>query len=184
MILTGPRLRLRPWRDEDLPPMAAMGADPAVMRHFPAPLAPAETALMLARIRAHWAAHGWGPWCVERRDAPGCLGMVGLLTIPFDADFTPGVEVLWRIAGAAQGQGLAEEAARLALAAGFGPLGLARIHAFTVPANGPSRRVMEKLGMRPAGGFDHPRLPAGHPLRWHLRTEIDRADWLARRPGD
>jgi len=27
---------------------------------------------------------------------------------------------------------------------------------------------MEKLGMRRIGGFEHPRLPKGHPLRPHL----------------
>jgi len=39
-----------------------------------------------------------------------------------------------------------------------------------VPANLPSRRVMEKIGMtrHPADDFDHPRVPEGHPLRRHV----------------
>jgi RimJ/RimL family protein N-acetyltransferase len=34
----------------------------------------------------------------------------------------------------------------------------------------PSRRVMEKIGMKHLEGlnFDHPRVPEGHPLRAHL----------------
>ncbi|HVR51270.1 MAG TPA: GNAT family N-acetyltransferase, partial [Pseudorhodoferax sp.] len=33
-----PRLLLRQWTDDDLAPFAALNADPAVMRYFPAPL--------------------------------------------------------------------------------------------------------------------------------------------------
>jgi RimJ/RimL family protein N-acetyltransferase len=38
---------------------------------------------------------------------------------------------------------------------------------------------MEKLGMRPDGGFAHPRLPEGHALRRHLLYRLARADWPA-----
>ena len=177
MELTGPRLRLRPWRAADRPAFAALNADPAVMRHFPAPLTRAESDAFLEGLQARIAATGWGFWCVERLDAQGCIGMVGLQPIPWEAPFTPAVEIGWRIAAAEQRQGLAEEAARLALAAGFGPLGLAEILAFTVPANAPSWRLMAKLGMVPAGRFAHPRLPPGHPLAEHLLYRLARADW-------
>ena len=50
---------------------------------------------------------------------------------------------------------------------------------FTVPANRKSRRVMEKLGMAhdPSDDFDHPRLPEGHPLRWHVLYGLRRSGW-------
>jgi ribosomal-protein-alanine N-acetyltransferase len=53
---------------------------------------------------------------------------------------------------------------------------LKEIVAFTVPANIRSRRVMEKIGMKHDRGddFDHPRLPADHPLRRHVLYRIDR----------
>jgi RimJ/RimL family protein N-acetyltransferase len=35
-----------------------------------------------------------------------------------------------------------------------------------------SRRVMERLGMRVAGEFDHPKMPAPSPLRRHVRYTI------------
>jgi ribosomal-protein-alanine N-acetyltransferase len=183
MTLEGPRLRLRPWREEDLTPLAAINADPVAMRHFAAPMSRAESDAWAARLQAHIEAHGWGFWAVERRAAPGCIGAVGLMHIPWEAEFTPAVEIGWRIAPGLQRQGLAEEAARLALAAGFGPAGLPEIVAFTVPANEASWRLMEKLGMAPAGRFEHPRLPQGHPLRQHLLYRITRADWVAQRFG-
>jgi hypothetical protein len=33
--------------------------------------------------------------------------------------------------------------------------------------------------MQPAGTFEHPRLPDGHPLRTHLLYRLDRQDWQA-----
>lgn len=47
----------------------------------------------------------------------------------------------------------------------------------TVPPNVRSRRVMEKLGMThdPAEDFDHPMMPAGHPLRRHVLYRLKRA---------
>jgi RimJ/RimL family protein N-acetyltransferase len=54
-----------------------------------------------------------------------------------------------------------------------------------VPVNRRSRAVMERLGMcrDAAGDFDHPRVPAGHPLRRHVLYRLRRTDWqFARSP--
>ena len=185
MILDGPRLRLRPWEAADAAPFAAMNADPAVMRHFAAPLTRAESDAFLARIRAHDAEHGFSFRAVELRKGGGGepIGLCGLQHVPFEARFTPAVEIGWRLLPAHWGRGLAEEAARLALAAGFGPLRLEEIVAFAVPANERSWRLMQRLGMRGDGEFAHPRLPEGHPLRPHLLYRLTRAEWVRQRLG-
>jgi RimJ/RimL family protein N-acetyltransferase len=183
MILDGPRLRLRPWREADADAFAAMNADPEVMRHFVAPLTRAESDAFLAHIMRHEAEHGFSFWAVERRGEAAPVGLCGLQRVGFAAPFAPAVEIGWRLMPAHWRQGLAGEAARLALAAGFGPLGLDEIVAFTVPANERSRRLMERLGMRAAGAFDHPRLAEGHPLRRHLLYRLARADWTGRHAG-
>jgi RimJ/RimL family protein N-acetyltransferase len=90
------------------------------------------------------------------------------------------VEIGWRLFPAFWGQGFAREAAELALRAAFGPLGLDEVVAFTVPANRPSWGLMRRLGMRPDGAFEHPRLPEGHPLRPHLLYRARRDDWRRR----
>jgi ribosomal-protein-alanine N-acetyltransferase len=113
-------------------------------------------------------AHGWGFWVVEERGGASFVGVVGLMTIPWEARFTPAVEIGWRITPAFRRRGYAEEAARAALDFAFGTLGLPEVVAFTVPGNEASWRLMERLGMRQDGEFDHPRLAAGHPLRRHL----------------
>jgi RimJ/RimL family protein N-acetyltransferase len=181
--LATPRLRLRPWRGDDLPALAAMNADPVVMRHFPSTLDRAGSDALAGRIRAHFARHGFGMWAVEAPGVAAFVGLVGLAVPGFRAHFTPCVEVGWRLARGHWGRGYATEAARAALAFGFGRAGLDEIVAFTVPANVRSRRVMERLGMRrsPADDFDHPALPEESPLRRHVLYRLSRADWRCRR---
>ncbi|MGH7046690.1 MAG: GNAT family N-acetyltransferase [Stellaceae bacterium] len=167
--LRTPRLVLREWRDADLAPFAAMSADPAVME-FLRPLTKAGSAeAWAARAREHWRAHGFGQWVVEIPGKASFVGVVGLAQIPYEAHFTPAVEIAWRLARAYWGQGYASEAARAALDYGFANLGLAEIVAVTVPANRRSRAVMERLGMTrdPVDDFDHPNTPEG-PLKRHV----------------
>ena len=185
VTIEGPRLR--PWRlPEDLGPLHAVNGDPEVMGFFPNVQDRAESDAWGARIAANFGERGYGFWVVET-PTEGMVGVVGLQPVFFEAAFSPpeapATEIGWRIARRAQRQGLAEEAARLALAYGFGPAGLDRIHAFTPPANLPSWALMEKLGMKRVGSFEHPRLPVGSPLRHQLLYAATRRDWIDDRIG-
>ena len=177
VTLQGPRVRLRPWRlagaDSDLDAFATLNADPRVMQFLPQPLSRDESAAMIGRMQARLAQQGWGQWAAEVDGR--CIGFVGLSAPSFDAHFTPCVEIGWRLSADAWGQGYATEGARLALAHGFGVLGLEEIVSFTVPANRRSRAVTQRLGMThdPADDFDHPRL-AGHRLERHVLYRLRR----------
>lgn len=168
MFLTTARLRLRPWRESDLAPFAAMNADPLVMEHFAAPLTREESDAYARRMMAAIEGRGWGNWALEEIGGEPFVGFAGLSVPSFEAHFTPCTEIGWRLARSAWGRGYATQAARAALAFGFGELGLAEIVSFTALANARSIAVMERLGMRRDGGFDHPRLPAGHRLQRHV----------------
>jgi RimJ/RimL family protein N-acetyltransferase len=174
--LTTERLRLRPWRPEDLPHFAALNADPRVMEHFPRVLTEEESNRQAAWVAEHFEKHGFGSWAVEVIGGAEFVGFVGLSIPAFEAHFTPCVEIGWRLAYDHWKHGYATEAARAALACGFQRLGLEEIVAFTVPANHRSIAVMQRLGMtrRPAEDFDHPRLPPGHPLRRHVLYRLRR----------
>ncbi len=177
--LTTERLILRRWRDADREPFARMNADPQVMRHFLRPLAREESDAFVDRIETRFGERGYGLWAVERRADGAFLGMTGLAHQTFEAPFTPCVEVGWRYAAEAWGHGYATEAARESLRFGFEEAGLAEIVSFTPPANAPSIRVMERIGMHrdPADDFDYPNLPAGHPLRLHVLYRLSRERW-------
>lgn len=177
-MLETPRLILREWRDDDREPFAALNADPQVMAYFPKRLSRAESDAVVARIRRHFETYGYGAWAVEVKNGPSFIGLVGLLHADPALPFSPAVEIAWRLAAAAWGQGYASEAAERCLAYGFNDLRVQEIVAFTVPANQRSRRVMERIGMRrdPSGDFDHPALAPGHPLRRHVLYRKRRVD--------
>lgn len=174
------RLRLRRWEPRDLAPFAALNADPEVMALMPRRLDRAASDDLVARIDARWREDGIGFAVAERREDGAFLGMVGLSVLRLDMEPAPCMEVGWRLARAHWGQGYVREAARAWIAHGFGTLGLDEIVAITVPANARSLAVMRRLGMRecPDRAFQHPALPEGHPLRWHVMHVIDRRDWM------
>jgi len=147
-----------------------MNADPEVMRYFPSVLAPEQSERVADRIEEHFEARGFGLWALEIPGVVAFAGFVGLAVPRFETAFSPCVEIGWRLARAHWGQGYATEAAAAALRFGFEALRLPEIVSFTVPGNARSRRVMEKLGMThdPRENFQHPLIPAGHPLREHV----------------
>ncbi|GAA0373047.1 GNAT family N-acetyltransferase [Microbispora corallina] len=166
-IATG-RLLLRRWRAADRKPFAALNADPAVMEHFPAPLSREQSDALADRVEEGFEEHGFGLWAVEAGGE--FIGFTGLSVPRFTAHFTPCVEIGWRLARSAWGHGYATEAARAALADGFGRAGLTEVVSFTAVSNLRSQAVMRRLGMThdPAEDFDHPALFDDSPLRRHV----------------
>ena len=176
MELRGQRVLLRSWQSDDLEAFAALNADPRVMEHYPATLTREESdAFVRERIVPHFDEHGFGLWAVEVPGVAPLVGYAGLSVPAFEADFTPCVEIGWRLAHEHWGRGYATEAARVALDFGFSEADLEEVVSFTVPANRRSIAVMERLGMTFAGEFEHPRLPPGHRLRRHVLYRLPRA---------
>jgi RimJ/RimL family protein N-acetyltransferase len=177
------RLLLRPWRDEDLDPLAALNGDPETMRYFPAPLDREQSDAFVRRMTQSFAWSGAGMWAVEAPGIAPCIGAVGLLQVSFDAHFTPAVEVGWRLARAHWGQGYATEAGTASLRYAFDDLGLDEVVSFTAVVNRPSQAVMKRLGMRrdPDDDFDHPRISSNHALSRHVLFRISRAQWAGDR---
>ncbi|SDX05071.1 ribosomal-protein-alanine N-acetyltransferase [Albimonas donghaensis] len=166
------RLILRPFEDRDRDAFAALVADPEVMRFFPAPLDRARSDALIDRLEAHRAAALAAFPALELKATGECIGFAGLHASVMPGTDAPCVEVGWRLARPAWGQGYATEAARADIARGFAPraeggLDLAEIVAFAVAANAPSLAVMERLGMTrdPADDFALPDFPPGHPHR-------------------
>ena len=164
------RLLLRRWRDEDRDPFAAMNSDPVVMEHFPKMLTREESDDFVDRISASFDEEGYGLWALEVLEDGAFIGFTGLWAPRFEAPFTPCIEVGWRLAQRAWGNGYAPEAATAALADGFDRLDVDEFVSFTTTANAKSQRVMQKLGMTRDldGDFDHPRMAEGSPLRRHV----------------
>lgn len=175
MRLETDRLILRPWEERDLAPYAAIGADPEVMRYFPATRSRAQSDALVARLQDRARSHGFSFGVAERKADGRFAGMAGLSPV-LDGPLAGRVEIGWSLPRGLWGQGYASEAARAWLAHGFGEMGLEEIVAFTATSNLPSRRVMERIGMQRRADldFDHPSLPDGHALRAHVVYAIRR----------
>lgn len=165
---------LRRWVETDRDPFAQMNADPEVMAYFPGLLSREESDSLVDRIEAGFEAHGFGVWALDVAVNGEFIGFTGLAIPDFDAEFTPAVEVGWRLARPAWGKGYATEAGRAALEVAFDELGLVEVVSFASQVNVRSQAVMRRLGMThdPVDNFPHPRLPMGHPLRHHVLYRI------------
>jgi RimJ/RimL family protein N-acetyltransferase len=170
------RLILRRWEKRDHEPFAALNADPEVMRYMTGMLSFQQSVSMIDRIDAEFDQVGFGLWAIELKETGEFAGWVGLHRVPFEAHFTPAVEVGWRLAREHWGNGYAPEGGRAALKFGFEEIGLDEIVSFTVPANLKSIAVMERLGMQRGADaeFQHPRLPDGHRLKPHVLYRLSR----------
>jgi len=183
-MITTPRLLLRRWSESDRAPFAEICADPQVMEFFPATLTSEQSDDFIRRVQRHFDEHGCGFWAIESVEKGPLLGFVGLEHVRFSAHFTPAMEIGWRLARSAWGKGYASEAAQAALRYAFEALERPEVVSFTATANTRSRAVMERLGMKrkPEQDFDHPALPAGHPLARHVLYRLAAKDWAGATP--
>jgi RimJ/RimL family protein N-acetyltransferase len=138
------RLLLRIPQPSDLDNLAALFADPDVMRYVGngQPVNRTEAEKAVTSIIAHWNRHGFGRWIVEEKAAGEFVGFGGLRSL-FGMP-----EVVYHFAKANWGKGFATELARASLSYGFDQHRFARIVAIAKPGNAASIHVMEKIGMQ------------------------------------
>lgn len=139
------RLRFREMADGDLDLMAGLLGDPAVMTFYPRPKRRDEALGWIRWNQRNYAEHGYGLWIVETDDGR-FVGDCGLTWQPVGGGKV--LEVGYHTVPALQGRGYATEAARACVDLALGPVGETHVVAIINPANTPSRRVAEKLGMR------------------------------------
>lgn len=178
--ITTPRLRLRSWRDSDLEPWTKLCTDPRVMRYLSAQT-PEQIGRLAALGRFQMAVNPYGGWAVEAPGVADLIGAVGLQFHGFESDFTPCMEVGWRLAYEFWGKGYATEAASAVLAYAFERLHLDEIVSMSHVENKRSFALMERIGLRYVSDIQWPLLPEGDPLRPYALYRLRREDWSARR---
>lgn len=174
MQITTERLVLRSWQGNDALAFTAINQDEKVIEFLRGPLSLEECQNFILKANDHIAKHGFGLWAVEVKETAEMIGFVGLNIPDFESNFTPCVEIGWRLASHAWGKGYATEAAKTVLQIGFTNFQLKEIVSFTVPQNLRSIAVMEKIRMRRDfnGDFFHPKLALDHPLSQHILYRI------------
>lgn len=166
------RLILRQWEESDYLPFIGMGFDPEVMKYFPKCLTQEESINFIKAVTSIIDENKWGFWAVELKESQEFIGFIGLLNQPIQFDFSPCIEIGWRLAKDFWGQGYATEGAKAALEYAFNTLNLDKVVSFTPSVNKPSESVMKKLGMQKVKEFNHPKLPQNHDLAKHVLYAI------------
>jgi RimJ/RimL family protein N-acetyltransferase len=169
------RLKLRPWREADVPEFVRVTNTPEVMEYLGGVQDPGAFHGGFLRAQDCQAQNGFCFWIVERLSDDALLGFCGL-KIANVGPIAGEIEIGWRLRADAWGQGYAQEAAAASLDWAWQNLSCARVVAITTEGNIRSRRLMERLGMQrmPELDFEHPDLPPDSPLRPHATYMIMR----------
>lgn len=152
--LTTERMRMQVFSEKDAYALAEVLAEPEVTRNITADCSSPEKCLESAgnRIAWHnrsWASHGYGTWAVRSADASVAplgtlLGWCGFT----EPDIGEDPEILYGLAPACWGRGLATEMARAAILWLFGNTESAGVSAVIFgEVNPASAAVTAKLGM-------------------------------------
>lgn len=160
MILETARLRLRPIEVKDTDAIYALRSDINITRYLNhSPFTERRQAEeRVAKLIAN--PHGDFVWAVTLPADDALLGTISLFQ--FERDHKR-CELGYEMAPSAQGKGYAREAVHAALVHAFDNEGMERIEADVDPRNGPSRRLVERLGFVLEGTLRE---------RWFVNGEI------------
>lgn len=139
------RLKLRYLREDDLPSLHQILADPVTMRFWPAPFTLEGTAGWIERNIERYKKERFGRCAVIHAETGELIGDCGIVRIEVDGNLENDLGYI--IAKEHWGQGYATEAAGACRDYGFDVLGLQRLTANMPVSHAASRRVAEKLGM-------------------------------------
>lgn len=157
-LFTSERLGFRNWTKEDLLDFARLNADEDVMEHFPNKLTKKETSDFISRLQQHFETHGFTYFATEKIETGEFIGFIGLVYQEFKSDFTPAVDIGWRLKRSSWGNGFATEGAKRCINYAFTELQITQIIAVCTELNSKSEHVMKKIGMKKIGQFKHPKL--------------------------
>jgi ribosomal-protein-alanine N-acetyltransferase len=180
LVLTTPRLRLRPLCLADATAVFALHADPEAMRHWSTPPwdDPALAEAMIRRDLEGMAAGDHIRLALERGSDGRLVGLCSLFAFHLPCRRA---ETGYLLARDCWGQGLMHEALTALLDYGFGVLDLNRVEADIDPRNAASERTLRRLGFQLEGTLRERWIVAGQVSDTGLYGLL-RRDWLAPTP--
>ena len=146
------RLVVRTWADEDVDALAAIGADPDVVRYLGGvPWSVADARSMIERYREIGDSLGVTAWALEDRRSGSLVGHCGFARTNAPCLRPEIVEIGWMLDRRRWREGLATEAARAVMPRALQRFERWRILSKCQVENVASERVMQRLGLRRAG---------------------------------
>ena len=146
MVIETPRLLLRPFTEDDVGALAAIYANPDVMRFLAGGQVfdRAQTWRSVALFLGHQVMRGYSILAVVEKSSGRLLGRSG----PWYPEGWPALEVGWVIDRARWGEGFATEAGRASLDYCYSALGATEVVSIIHPDNERSAHVALRLGAR------------------------------------
>ncbi|WP_110114460.1 GNAT family N-acetyltransferase [Bacillus sp. CGMCC 1.16541] len=139
------RLQLRHMLTSDVEHLLRIFSDSKVMTHYRRTKSKEETIKWIDWTLYNYKAYGVGMWIVEEKDSGTFLGQCGL--VPQKVEGAVAIELGYLFLPAVWNNGYATEAATAVRDYAFQVLQLDEIVSLIAPANTPSIRVAEKIGM-------------------------------------
>jgi ribosomal-protein-alanine N-acetyltransferase len=166
-IFTCDRLGFRQWNDSDFDVFYKMCSDSKVMEYFPSTLSKLEVKRSIERFKDNISSTGIGFFAVDILASNEFIGFIGAKHQTMEVDFTPCVEIGWRLKRTSWGFGYATEGAAACLKYLFDNNITEEVYSFAPVQNKKSERVMINIGMQHMGFFNHPFLKADSNLLSH-----------------
>jgi RimJ/RimL family protein N-acetyltransferase len=166
------RLGFRDWLPCDIKVISEINSDPDVMEFFPNLQSMQETFEFIEKMQKQLVAEGFCYFAVDRLDTGEFIGFIGILKQSFAADFTPCIDVGWRLKRKEWNKGFATEGAKRCIEFAFQQLQIEKVNAIAPVVNVRSERVMKKIGMKKVKTFKHPKLAGNERLQECVLYEI------------
>lgn len=176
-IIKTNRLGLRNWHKKDIISATRMNADKAVREFFPNTMSQQETEEFIKKMQQHFINYRYCYFAVDELASQEFIGFIGLSNQTFKSQFTPCVDIGWRLVTKAWGKGYATEGALACLHFAFKTLNLPKVYAIAPELNLKSQRVMQKIGMKEYTRFKHPKIAAENPLKNCVAYRILKKDY-------
>lgn len=173
-IFKSERLGFRNWNENDKPKMGIINSDPKVMEHFPSIPTSDQTNQFIDRMKQQFSKNGFCYFAVDKLENGEFIGFIGIAEQNFESDFTPCVDIGWRLAQKEWGKGFATEGAKKCLDFAFDEIGLKNIKSICPIVNDKSENVMKKIGMKKTNEFNHPLLSDFKRLEKCVLYEIEK----------
>ena len=157
-IFTSKRLGFRNWKNSDFTKMAEINSDKEVMKFFPKIPSETETIAFIKRMQQQFTEKRFCYFAVDTLKNNEFIGFIGLSEQNYKSDFTPCVDIGWRLNQKYWNKGFATEGAKKCLEYAFTILKLTEVYAVAPKINTISENVMKKIGLKKVKTFEHPLL--------------------------
>ena len=154
-LFTSKRLGFRNWKISDIDGLFEINSNKEVMQFFPSTQTKEQTEAFITKMQNQYAKKEFCYFAVEILETKEFIGFIGLSSQNFESDFTPAIDIGWRLHPNFWNKGLATEGAQRCLEFGFNQLKLKKIIAVAPAINIPSISIMQKLGMNKSQHFKH-----------------------------